>query len=127
MSATPATARKLLAAWTILVIAFLYVPMAPVIVGSFNKSKLNLEWAGFTLDWYRVMWLDRGIREAAMNSIIIALIVTALSVILGTAGAWAIYRYRFPGSKIITTLVATPLVLPEVIMGISLLMFFVVA
>jgi spermidine/putrescine transport system permease protein len=116
-----------LAAWTGLVLLFLYAPIAPVIAYSFNDSKLNVAWKGFTLRWYRAVWADHALMEAARNSLVIAAVVTVLSVLLGTAGAWALYRYRFPLLRVITSTVAAPLIIPEVIMGVSLLVFFALA
>jgi spermidine/putrescine transport system permease protein len=114
----------LLAAWTIAMLGFLYLPILPLIANSFNRSPRSLDWQGFTLDWYSKLWSDRPLMDAAWNSILIAMVVTLLSVILGTIGAWALYRYRFPMSKLITTGIAMPLIVPEVIMGVSLLIFF---
>lgn len=105
-------------------LAFLYLPIAPLIVYSFNKSRLNVAWQGFTLDWYRQLVHDRPLMMAAWNSLYVAGFVTLLSVLLGTFGAWAMYRYRFPLSKLLTAGVAVPLIVPEVIMGVSLLIFF---
>ncbi len=108
-------------------LTFLYLPIAPLIVFSFNRSKLNLKWEGFTTDAYRRLWHDEPLMHAAGNSLFIAIIVTILSVCLGTMGAQALYRYRFPFAKLVTTSVAIPLIVPEVIIGVSLLIFFSVA
>jgi len=117
--------NRLLGGWTALVVAFLYAPIAVMVVYSFNDSRLNLRWQGFTWRWYGELLADRPLIQALENSLIVALVATALSVILGTAGAWLLHRYRYAGSAVIRTLVATPIAMPEVLMGVSLLVFFV--
>jgi spermidine/putrescine transport system permease protein len=119
--------RGSLAAWSGLVLLFLYLPIALLVVYSFNQSRLNILWTGFTVRWYRELWLDAPLMHSLGNSLIIALAVTVLSVPLGTAGAWAVYRYRFPLPRLLETLILVPVVVPEVIMGVSLLMFFTAA
>lgn len=105
-------------------VAFLYAPLAVLVAYSFNDSRLNLRWQGFTWRWYGELLADRPLLEALENSLIIATAATALSVVLGTAGAWLLHRYRYAGSALIRTLVAAPMAMPEVLMGVSLLVFF---
>jgi len=114
----------LLGGWTGLVFAFLYLPIVLLVVFSFNDSKLNLQWEGFTLDWYRALWEDTVLVGALKNSLVIAGITTVLSVALGTMGAWLLYRYRFHMRRVVNTLIFIPMVIPEIIMGISLLIVF---
>jgi spermidine/putrescine transport system permease protein len=114
----------LLGGWTGLVFAFLYVPIILLVVFSFNDSRLNLQWEGFTLDWYRKLATDTVLLRALKNSLVIAVITTALSVTLGTVGAWLLYRYRFPMRRLLNTLIFIPMAVPEIIMGISLLILF---
>jgi len=110
--------------WTALVFAFLYVPIILLMVYSFNKADMGIAWTGFTFAWYEKLWKTQPLLDALKNSVIIAGITTVLSVILGTLGAWMLYRYRFPWRKALSTLVFIPMVIPEVIMGVSLLIFF---
>ena len=117
----------LLGAWTIAVLVFLYVPIAVLVAYSFNSSRLNVVWEGFTLTWYRRVWENAPLLNAARNSLVIAVISTVLSVALGTLGAWLLHRYRFRGARSIETLAAIPMVMPEILMGISLLIFFATA
>ena len=107
-----------------IILLFLYFPIALLVAYSFNQSRLNIVWTGFTFRWYRQLWSDASLMAALGNSVVIALAVTAISVPLGTAGAWAMTRYRFPFRRLIDTLVLVPVVIPEVIMGVSLLIFF---
>ena len=111
--------------WTALVFVFLYVPIVVLVVFSFNSSRLNIVWQSFTLDWYEKLFANGPLIKAAKNSLIIATGSTVLSVILGTVGAWLLHRYRYRFSQAIQTLIAIPMVMPEILMGISLLIFFV--
>jgi spermidine/putrescine transport system permease protein len=113
-----------LAGWTAAVFAFLYGPIAVLVVYSFNASRLNIVWSGFTFEWYRRLWQHAPLLRAARNSVVIASVSTVLSVILGTVGAWLLHRYRYRAARGIQTLVAVPMVMPEILMGISLLIFF---
>jgi len=125
--AGPRVVEGFLRSWTALGFAFLYLPIVVLIVYSFNTSRLNLQWQGFTLAWYRGVLANAPLLRAAQNSLVIALLSTALSVALGTAGAWLLHRYRLRGASAIQTLVAIPMVMPEILMGISLLIFFAAA
>src|SRR5690606_10176075 len=117
--------RRLLTGWTGLVLLFFYLPIAVLVVFSFNQSKLNVVWTGFTLDWYAALLEDRTLMRAARNSLIVAGFTTVLSVALGTAGAWLLYRYRYRASNALQTVVFLPMIVPEVILGVSLLILFV--
>lgn len=110
--------------WSVasLVYAFLYVPLAIVVAFSFNDSRLNAEWVGFTLHWYDVLFHDEQMLGAALNSLVIALVASSASTVLGTLAGYAMYRYRL---RLLPVLVLTPIAIPEILMGVSLLMFFV--
>ena len=115
-----------LGAWTALVFVFLYLPILVLVVYSFNTSKLNIIWEGFTFKWYADLWDSVRITRALKNSLIIAAFSTVLSVIIGTGGAWLLHRYRYRFSRTIQTLICVPMIMPEIVMGISLLVFFTV-
>lgn len=115
-----------LGAWTAAVFAFLYLPIGVLVVYSFNASKLNILWEGFTSKWYVALWENAPILRALKNSLIIASATTLLSVIIGTTGAWLLHRYRYRGARALQTLVCVPMIMPEIVMGISLLVFFTV-
>lgn len=116
-----------LRSWTWLVLLFLYAPIAVLVVYAFNASRLNIVWTGFTLRWFRDLFSHPALLRAAQNSLVIAALTTVLSVILGTLGAWLLHRYRFRGARSIQTLLTVPMVMPEILMGISLLVFFAAA
>jgi spermidine/putrescine transport system permease protein len=118
--------RVLLGAWTAVVLLFFYLPVIVLVVFSFNTSRLNIVWEGFTLQWYVAIWQELGLVRSVGNSLYVAAVTTVLSVILGTGGAWMLYRYRFPALRLVETLVFVPMIIPEVIMGVSLLILFVV-
>ncbi|MBL9201085.1 MAG: ABC transporter permease [Opitutaceae bacterium] len=116
--------RACLHGWTALVLAFLWGPIVVLAVYSFNTSRLNILWEGFTLRWYGEVWDNAPLMEAARTSLIVATITTVLSVLLGTAGAWLLHRYRFRGAGALRTLVGVPVMMPEIVMGVSLLVLF---
>jgi spermidine/putrescine transport system permease protein len=110
--------------WTGLVFVFLYLPMLVLVAYSFNESRLNVVWTGFTTKWYGELAENRLLLQALKNSLVIALSSTLLATILGTLGAWLLHRYRFRFATAIRTLVTVPMVMPEVVLGVSLLIFF---
>jgi spermidine/putrescine transport system permease protein len=118
--------HALFGAWTVLVLAFLYLPIVLLVIYSFNASRMNVVWGGWTTRWYHEIWLNGPLVAAGVNSLIIATMVMTVSVFLGTIGAWGLYRYHWPGGGAIRALVAVPLVMPDVIMGVSLLILFAV-
>jgi spermidine/putrescine transport system permease protein len=102
--------------------AFLYVPLVIVVVYSFNNSRLNAEWVGFTLDWYDKLFHNEEMLTAAGNSLLIALVASAVATTLGTMAGVAMYRQKL---WLLPVLVLTPIAIPEILMGVSLLIFFV--
>lgn len=112
------------ALYAFLMFLFLYIPIMVLIVFSFNDSKLNVVWNGFTMKWYNSLMHNAGILEAVKNSFIVAIISTIIAVIIGTFAALGLYRYKFKGKNIIDSVLNVPLIIPEIVMGISLLAFF---
>jgi spermidine/putrescine transport system permease protein len=92
---------------------------------SFNESRLNIVWTGFTFQWYGALLEDARLVRSLQNSLIVAVATTIISVLLGTAGAWLLHRYRYRGSGMLETLLFLPMIVPEVILGVSLLILFV--
>jgi spermidine/putrescine transport system permease protein len=113
-----------LGVWAAVVFAFFYLPILVLVAYSFNTSKLNIVWEGFTLKWYADVWDSVRIIGSLKNSLIIASFTTLVSVIIGTGGAWLLHRYRFRFSRTVQTLIGVPMIMPEIVMGISLLIFF---
>jgi spermidine/putrescine transport system permease protein len=102
--------------------AFLYVPLVIVVVYSFNDSRLNAEWVGFTLGWYQKLFRNDDMLVAAGNSLAIGLVASLVSTVLGTMAGVALYRHR---TRVLSMLVLAPIAIPEILMGVSLLIFFV--
>lgn len=105
-----------------LVYLFLYLPLIILIVYSFNDSRVNVGWVGFTLKWYKVLFADKQLIAAAVNSLTIALIASTVSVVLGTLAGVALHKYKVP---LLSTLVMIPVAAPELLVGVSLLLFFI--
>ena len=106
--------------------AFLYIPIIILIVYSFNASKLVTVWGGFSLEWYRVMWSNQGLMDAAWVTARVGMLSATLGTILGTLAALTLVRFpRFPGRIPFTGMIYAPLVMPEVITGLSMLLLFV--
>jgi spermidine/putrescine transport system permease protein len=95
-----------------------------LIIFSFNTQKLNIHWEGFTFAWYEKLFNDTQVLLATRNTLIIAFVSTLVSTIIGTMAALALQRYHFPGYTISETVLYIPIVIPEVVMGISLLVLF---
>lgn len=119
------TVGRLLAVWTGIVFTFFYLPIAIMVLFSFNQSKLNIVWTGFTFDWYAALWRDSVLVRTLQNSLVVASVTTVLSVVLGTVGGWLLYHYRYRSAGLLETLVFLPMIVPEVILGVSLLILFV--
>lgn len=103
---------------------FLYAPLAVLVAMSFNDSRRTLQWRGFTLDWYKAVFHDGELRDALSNSLTIAALSTAFSLILGTFAAVALWRFRFRLRAAVEGVFALPVVVPEICMGVAMLMFF---
>ncbi len=105
-----------------LVYLFLYLPLVVVVLFSFNDSRLNAEWVGFTWKWYGKLLHNREMLGAAMNSLIIAAVSTGVATILGTLAGMAMNQYRL---RLLPLLVLSPIAMPDILMGVSLLLFFI--
>ncbi len=116
---------RLLGVWMGFILLFFYLPIAVLVLFSFNQSKLNIVWTGFTFDWYASLWHDTVLVRALQNSMIVAVFTTLISLVLGTAGAWLLHRYRYRAASVLETLAFLPMIVPEVILGVSLLILFV--
>lgn len=113
-------------AWLVAGFAFLYVPIGSLILFSFNKSKLVTVWGGFSTRWYAALLKNEQILDAAWLSVKIAAISASLAVVLGTLVAVTLARFGpFRGRALLSGLATAPLVMPEVITGLSLLLLFV--
>jgi spermidine/putrescine transport system permease protein len=112
--------------YPILIYFILYFPIAIIIVYSFNNSKYSLLWHGFTTRWYIQLFQDRDLQIVALHSLTIGVLAATVACILGTLAAVSLYRYRFMGKKILHGLIFVLIVSPDIVMGISLLLFYTV-
>ena len=107
-----------------LALLFLYAPIVTLIAFSFNDSRRNIVWKGFTLKYYEKALNNDGLIEAFANSLTIALISTIVSVVLGALVAVVLWRFRFPFKAPYEGAMALPIVIPEICMGVAMLVFF---
>jgi putrescine transport system permease protein len=106
--------------------AFLYLPILILVIYSFNESKLVTVWAGFSTKWYGEIWHNQGFRDAAVVTLKVALLSSTLATILGTMAAYVLVRGgRFMGRTLFSGMIYAPLVVPDVITGLSLLLLFI--
>lgn len=116
--------RLSLRIWIGLVLLFLYAPLACLVAFSFNESRRNIIWTGFTFDWYGRVFHNSDLIQAFVNSLTIAAISTAISLVLGTLLAVAMWRFRFPLKPMFEGVATLPIVVPEICMGVAMLVFF---
>lgn len=107
-----------------LVYVFFYLPIVVMIAYSFNDSTFSVAWQGFTLQWYRELIHDTEILQIMKNSLVIAFVSSTLACIIGSISAVAIYRYRFKGRQFLSSLIFVLIVVPDLVFGIALLMFY---
>ena len=112
--------------WMTVVFAFLYFPLAFLIVFSFNSTRQDARFTGFSLRWYEALMNDGRLIDGFWLSLKVALTTGTLSAILGTFAAFVLVRYtRFKGRALFSGMINAPLVMPEVIIGLSLLLMMV--
>ena len=132
--------RRTLLVYSLLFFAFIYAPMLIVLVYSFNANPVNMmSWSGFTFDWYRTIFgLSSKLTEQTMyvesteqltsavaNSLIVALTTTAVSTVIGTLTALAMARFRFRLKTLYRVVVFMPMIIPDIVLGLALLIYFV--
>ena len=116
--------NRLLTAYAMLVYAFLFAPIVVLIIFSFNESRRTFQWRGFTFDWYPTLLANDDLLAALLVTLRLAFVVVIVSTILGTLLGLALARVRFRGRAATETLLLLPMVTPEILMGLSLLVFF---
>ncbi len=121
----PKTWRShVLCAYAMAILAFLYLPLLILALYSFNESRINAVWNGFTFDWYLSLFKNRRVLEALTNSLIVAFASTIVSTVLGTTAAIALNKYQYKYKNVINGLLYLPILIPEIVMGLSLLVLF---
>ena len=109
------------------IFVFLYFPILALVAFSFNDSKRNVTWQGFTLKYYVKAFNNDSLHEAFINSMIVATTSTLVSTVLGAMLGLALYRFRFSNKSLVDGWVSLPIVIPEVCMGVAMLAFFAAA
>ncbi|MBM4398881.1 MAG: ABC transporter permease [Candidatus Cloacimonetes bacterium] len=107
-----------------LVIVFLYIPILILIIFSFNNSKIVAGWQGFTFKYYQLLFQNTQIKLAFQHTLLIALLSTFVSTVLGVLAALGLENKRFTGRKVMNALVYVPLIMPDILMGVSLALLF---
>jgi spermidine/putrescine transport system permease protein len=105
---------------------FLYLPIAVLVVFSFNDSRFSAVWQGFSLRWYRALASDDALMAALQNSLIVGVCATAIATVLGVSAAVCMERLAVRGKRLIEGALVLPLVIPEIMMGVALMLFFVI-
>ncbi len=117
--------ERLLSWYAIAIFGFLYLPIFILIIYSFNANKVVGVWQGFSLQWYEELFTDRAIASAFKNSIWVATWSTLISTVLGTMAALVLERYRFRGRLTFDAVLYLPIIIPDIVMALSTLLFFV--
>lgn len=112
---------------TALVIAFLFAPLVVLVTNSFNASRFGGEWEGFTWNWYEKLWAADEVWESVWVTLKIALSASLASMALGTLAAYALHRFRTGLQSLHSMLITLPLVMPDILMGMSLLALFILS
>jgi len=107
-----------------LVFLFLYMPIIVLIIFSFNNTKLNILFEGFTLEWYKVIPTNIELLIALKNTLIVAITSTLISTIIGTISAIGLHKFNFKGKNLINEILYIPIVMPDIVIGISLLSIY---
>jgi len=110
--------------WVGAVMVFLYAPLIVLMIFSFNDSKRNVVWRGFTLKYYDKALNNDVLVEALVNSLTIAALATLISLVLGAISAVLLWRFRFPFKGAVDGTISLPIIVPEICMGVAFLMFF---
>jgi spermidine/putrescine transport system permease protein len=109
----------------LIVFAFLFAPIVVLVVFSFNRARSGTDWTGFSTKWYHALVKNHDVLQAFRNTLKVAFTATIVATVIGTLAAFALTRFKFGGRAGYNTLVFVSLVMPEIVMGVSLLAFYV--
>jgi spermidine/putrescine transport system permease protein len=110
--------------WVAAVMLFLYIPLFVLMAFSFNDSKRNVVWRGFTTKYYGIAWDNQQLWDAMVNSLAIAFFATVFSLIIGSMAAVMLWRFRFPFKSAVDGTMSLPIIVPEICLGVAFLVFF---
>ncbi len=116
--------NRMLFVYSFVVMAFLYLPILVLVIFSFNSSRYNAEWTGFTWDWYVSLFQNSQVLDALMNSLIVAFVATIVSTIVGSLAAIGLHKNKIRFRSAVDGLIYLPVIIPEIVMGLSLLILF---
>jgi spermidine/putrescine transport system permease protein len=114
-------------AYSIAIYAILYIPVLVMMMFSFNNQRYNYYWNGFTTQWYTKLFSNSALIESLWYSVVIAVLATIISVTIGTIGALGLKKYEFRGKKFINEMLYIPIIVPEIVMAVALLVIFLFA
>lgn len=112
------------ALYSILIYSVLYIPVLVMMIFSFNDQRYNYYWNGFTTQWYSKLFSNSAVIGSLWYSVIIAVLATVISVTIGTVGALGLRKYEFRGRKFINNMLYIPIIVPEIVMAVALLIIF---
>lgn len=107
-----------------LIFAFLYAPILVVMIYSFNAARFGAGWAGFTTKWYGALWQNSVALSAAKNTLLLAILSTTISTVLGTMLGYGLSRFSFPGKTLFSRLLYVPVFIPDIVLAVALLLFY---
>jgi len=110
--------------YSVIIYAILYIPVAVMMIFSFNNQRYNYYWNGFTTQWYGKLFTNHALIGSLWYSLIIAVLATVISVVIGTLGALGLKRFEFRGKKIINNMLYVPIIVPEIVLAVALLIIF---
>lgn len=116
--------NRLCNVYAFLVYAVLYIPVAVMMIFSFNDQRYNYYWNGFTTQWYAKLFSNTALVGSLWYSIIIAVLSTIISVVIGTIGALGLKKYEFKGKKLVNNMLYIPIIVPEIVLAVALLIIF---
>ena len=119
------TAAILGEVYAILIYAVLYIPIVVMMVFSFNDQRYNYYWNGFTTQWYGKLFHNSALIGSLWYSLIIAVLATVISVVIGTLGALGLKKYEFHGKKLVNNMLYVPIIVPEIVLAVALLIIFI--
>lgn len=113
--------------YSVFIYTILYIPVVVMMIFSFNDQRYNYYWNGFTTKWYSKLFSNSAVIESLWYSIIIAVVCTFISVTVGTIGALGLRKYEFKGKKIINNMLYIPIIVPEIVLAVALIIVFIKA
>ena len=111
--------------YSVFIYTILYIPVVVMMIFSFNDQRYNYYWNGFTTKWYSKLFSNSAVIESLWYSIIIAVVCTVISVTIGTIGALGLRKYEFKGKKIINNMLYIPIIVPEIVLAVALIIVFI--